>query len=158
RVRVRIHVYVQGRSLTVRGERDATELALVQPVHQTPAAGVDHDIPRPPVVMADEGLSTRRAIQRALARLLTGRRARSQCADVVGPHGVDDRREDAHADQQTGACGTAEKWLAVQSAIPQRRRADRARLRGLPEEFEPLRNRRRLVLTATVIADEQPFV
>src|SRR6185503_9233604 len=158
RVRVRIHVYVQGRSLTVRGERDATELALVQPVHQTPAAGVDHDIPRPPVVMAVERLSAGRAIQRALAWLLTRRRARSKCADIVGPYRVDDHHEQVHRNQQPTTRGTAQKWLAVQSALPQRRRADRARLRGLPEELELLGNRWPFLLGAAVFAHEQPFV
>src|SRR5687768_7671605 len=107
----------QGLALPIRGERNSPQLALVQPIHETPVAGVDDHVSRPRIVMADEGLPARRALQRPLSRLLARRRRRPKRADVVRAYRVDDRREPVHLDQQTSATGTAEKGMAVQPAL-----------------------------------------
>ena len=100
--------------LRFRRNGDPTQLAPIQPVHQTAFAAIDDHISRPSVEMADHWLPARWTVDEAVARILATRQDSPKIAFFNGTHGVNDRREMLHVDQHAETARAIEERMALQ--------------------------------------------
>src|SRR5262249_46328565 len=108
---------VFGSVYLLRGDRDSTQLARIQPVQLTPFAGMDHDVPGAAVEMTEHGLRADRTVDRTVTGILTTRQRHAKGAFFVDARRVDDRGETVHRDQHAEAARAAEERMTLESTV-----------------------------------------
>jgi hypothetical protein len=94
---------------------DPTEFARIQPVHQTPFAGVDDQIAGSSIDMRNHWLRACGTLEEAIARILAAGQDSLDRTPFVGTHGLDDERETVHLDQHAETAGATEERMTLQA-------------------------------------------
>jgi hypothetical protein len=94
---------------------DSTKLARVEPVHQTPFAGVDDEIARPSVQMSNHWLTACGTLEEPIAWTLAAGQDSLDRAFFVGTNGVNDEGETIHLDQHAETACATEQWVTLQA-------------------------------------------
>lgn len=137
---------------------DPTKLARIKPVHQAPFAGVDDEIARSSVQMSNHRLPACGTLEEPLTGILAAGQNSLDRAFFVRTNGVDDERESIHFDQHAETARATEQRMTLQPTRRERGGTDRAPIRGLAQQLQVLNCRRRLKLSATVVAQEQSLI
>ena len=122
------------------------------------SAGIDHHVAGASVEMTDHRLPARGTVEQPVARILPARRHAPRRAPFTGAHHLDDGGKAVHVDQHAETACATEQWMTLQPAVREGRGTGRARQRCLAQQLQVFNQRRRIPLTAAVVAQEKPPV
>lgn len=147
-----------GPASPIRGNGRSSQLAGIQPVHLTPLARVDDDVPVAAIEVAEHWSVASWTIDDAVIGILAARRKRRTWPFFKHSHGIDDGREAVHVDQHPETARAAEHRKTLESTGRERSVTVRAQARRLAPQNDTFGDPRQFLLIAAMVAQQDATV